>query len=80
MTVEVAVLGGSAPLVFIPTQNPGSIENPYSHVINPDDGVTLTGLVLGTKAGCHIFWKGVDQPGYMTPNKTLVDTLKQFLR
>ncbi|XP_034244390.1 uncharacterized protein LOC117647012 isoform X2 [Thrips palmi] len=72
MTIEVAILGGSAPLVYIPTRNPGNIENPYAHVINPDDGVTLTGIVLGTKAGCQIYWKGVDQPGYITTNKTLL--------
>lgn len=75
MSIEVAILGGSAPLVYIPTRNQGNVDNPYAHVVNPDDGVTLTGIVLGIKAGCQIYWRGVDQPGYITPNKTLVDTL-----
>lgn len=71
-TIEVSVLGGSPPLVFIPTRNSASNENSYLHVVNPDEGVTLTGLVTGIKAGCIIAWQGVDHPGYMPINESLV--------
>lgn len=71
-TIEVSVLGGSPPLVFIPTRNSASNENSILHVVNPDEGVTLTGLVTGIKFGCIISWQGVDHPGYITINESLV--------
>ncbi len=71
-TVIVSILAGAPPLVFIPRRSARNGENPSTRVINPDDGFTLTGMVSGIKAGCHIFWSGVDLPGFVTLNQSLV--------
>ncbi|XP_026273044.2 uncharacterized protein LOC113202826 [Frankliniella occidentalis] len=71
-TVTVSILMGAPPLVFIPVKNSKNSENPSTRVINPDDGFTLTGMVLGIRSGCHIFWAGIDWPGYVTPNQSFL--------
>lgn len=71
-TVEVSILGASPPLVYIPMKNSASSGGTQVNVVNPDDGATLTGVVQGMKAGCHISWASIDMPGYITLNYSLV--------